>query len=221
MYLLVSNETPFKTISYGRVMKYPVYERNAFVFNIVKFLSGLVLSPFYKFEWRGLENLPEKDSFVLLPKHQRWEDIPLLGVAIPRSLYYMAKYELFLNFFSGWLLSSLGGIPVNRRRPMESRSSFDRMLNHLKDGEGVVIFPEGTYYKNIVGPGRKGLIKMVLNRFSIPFLPVGIKYTKTRLRTLVRIEVGEPVYSKSWDSNDEFLGYVMKEIARLSGLGGN
>jgi 1-acyl-sn-glycerol-3-phosphate acyltransferase len=196
----------------------PVYERNTYVLAVIRFMAGIVLSLFYRFEWKGLENLPDKDSFVLLPKHQRWEDIPLLGVAIPRPLYYMAKYELFLNPFSGWLLSSLGGIPLNRARPMESRSSFDRMINHLKDGEGIVIFPEGTCYENVVGPGRKGLIKMVRTRFSTPFLPVGIKYTKMRLRTLVRIEVGEPVYSDSWDSNDEFLAYVMGEIARLSDL---
>jgi 1-acyl-sn-glycerol-3-phosphate acyltransferase len=199
-------------------MTLPVYERNAFILKIIKFIARLVLSPFFRFEWKGLENLPVKDPFVLLPKHQRWEDIPLLGMAIVRPLYYMAKHELFLNHFSRWFIGSLGGLPVNRSRPGENQRSFDRMISHLRNGEGVVIFPEGTYYENIVGPGKMGLLKIIFSQVSVPFLPVGIRYAKMRLRMLVRIEVGEPVYRESWDSNSEFLEYIMKEIARLSDM---
>ena len=74
-----------------------VRERNHSVFWITRIMAKLLLSPFFQIETGGIEHLPKKSAFILLPKHQRWEDIPLLGVVTPRPLYYIAKYELFMN----------------------------------------------------------------------------------------------------------------------------
>ena len=79
------------------------------------------LFPFFRLNITGKENLPRKSAFVLLPKHQRWEDIPLLGLSTPRPLYYLAKHELFKNALGNWFFRGLGGVPLNRERPLESR----------------------------------------------------------------------------------------------------
>ena len=68
--------------------------------------------------------MPEKGPFILLPKHQRWEDIPIIDLALQKPLYYIAKYELFNNVLFRWFITSAGGIPLNRERPMESRRSL-------------------------------------------------------------------------------------------------
>jgi len=166
----------------------------------------------------GIENLPKKSSFILLPKHQRWVDIPLLSLATPRPLYYIAKHELFTNPLSNWFIRSLGGIPLNRERPFESRGSIKAMVEFLKEGEGVVIFPEGTYYRNAMGPGHTGIVRYIISRFSLPFIPVGIKYSGKGLRTLVKVNFGKPIYAHSEKSENIFLDEIMKEIAKLSGL---
>ena len=98
------------------------------------------MSPFFRLETDGIENLPQKSAFILLAKHQRWEDIPLLSLATPIPLYYVAKYDLFKNPISNWFLRSLGGIPLNRQRPLESRRSLQAIIGFLKKGEGVVVF---------------------------------------------------------------------------------
>ena len=54
---------------------------------VFKFLARILLLPFFRLETDGLHNLPRDSAFILLPKHQRWEDIPLLGLATPRPLY--------------------------------------------------------------------------------------------------------------------------------------
>ena len=177
-----------------------------------------MLCPFFKIQAGGQGNLPQKGAFILLPKHQRWEDIPLLSLTAPRPLYYIAKSELFQNRISEWFIASLGGIPLNRARPLESRRSFKMTLEFLRKGEGVVIFPEGTYYENRLGPGHAGLIRMILSRFTLPIIPVGIAYTEGRGRTLVRINFGIPIYDYSSGNAVELLDQMMKEIARLSGL---
>jgi 1-acyl-sn-glycerol-3-phosphate acyltransferase len=133
-----------------------------------------LLTPLFRIEIEGLKNLPRDSAFILLSKHQRWEDIPLLSLATPRPLYYIAKYELFKNALSNRFFSSLGGIPLNRQRPLESRRFLQTTIQLLEKGEGVVIFPEGTYYHNKMGPGQTGMVRCGRSRLKLPFIPVGI-----------------------------------------------
>ena len=174
--------------------------------------------PFFALEVSGREGLPDRSAFVLFPKHQRWEDIPLLGLAATRPLYYIAKYELFKNPFSRWYLTSLGGMPLNRRRPLESRASLRGMFHLLSAGEGVVVFPEGTYYRGRMGQGRIGLVRLILSRVSLPFIPVGITYAPRKGRIPVRIRFGEPLYAGPDTAPKEFLQRMMRQIALLSGI---
>ena len=192
--------------------------RKHWVYIPVKTLSRILLSPFFCLEARGHEYLPKDRALVFLPKHQRWEDIPLLALAVHRPLYYIAKHELFENPFGSWFLKSLGGIPLNRQRPLESRSAIKAMVELLKKGDDIVVFPEGTYFKNRMGPGQVGIVRLILSRFSLPFVPVGIKYSQKGWRTSVRINFGKAFYPDSQVDADKFLGNVMKEIALLSGL---
>jgi len=193
-------------------------ERKNWVVKATKTTSRVLLSPFFRLETEGAENLPQKSAFILLPKHQRWVDIPLLSLATPRSLYYVAKYDLFRNPFSNWLIRSLGGIPLNRQRPLESRQSLKAMIKFLITGEGVVVFPEGTYYRNKIGPAHAGIVRLILSRFSIPFIPVGMNYSGKGVRTLVRINFGKAIYPDPSASAGPLLDTIMKEIAGLSGL---
>jgi 1-acyl-sn-glycerol-3-phosphate acyltransferase len=92
------------------------------------------------------------------------------------------------------------------------------MLELLEDGAGIVVFPEGTYYVGKMGPGRPGLVRMVLTRLTPPFIPVGIGYSRQRIRTRVQITFGAPVRRQAATPVAEFLDRMMAEIARLSGL---
>ena len=92
-------------------------ERKEWIRRITKYVAKVGLSPFFRLKVSGVENLPRNSAFVLLPKHQRWEDIPLTAIATPRPLYYVAKYELFINPLKGWYLTALGGIPLNIDSP--------------------------------------------------------------------------------------------------------
>ncbi len=181
-------------------------------------MGRVVLSPFFRLKAGGVKNLPQKSAFILLPKHQRWEDIPLLGLATPRPIHYIAKSELFTNPLSNWFLRSLGGIPLNRQRPLESRHSLKSFISLLGEGEGAVVFPEGTYYSNKMGPGHVGMIRLILSRVTPPFIPVGVRYSRKGFRTLVQVNYGKPFYAESGTSPGEVLDHMMKQIEELSGL---
>jgi 1-acyl-sn-glycerol-3-phosphate acyltransferase len=181
-------------------------------------LTRFLLWPFFRLEAHGLKNLPEDSAFILLVKHQRWEDIPLLGLATPRPLYYIAKYELFKNTLSNWFISSLGGIPLNRQRPLESRRFLQATIAFLQRGEGIVIFPEGTYYRDKMGPGQIGMVKFVLSRLALPLIPVGITYTAGGRRTGVRINFGNAFHAGPTLAAEAVVDRMMGEIAELSGF---
>jgi 1-acyl-sn-glycerol-3-phosphate acyltransferase len=200
-----------------RPAKHPPGRNKGFL-QAFKFLVRILLLPFFRLETDGLQNLPRDSAFILLPKHQRWEDIPLLGLATPRPLYYIAKYELFKNALSNWFFSAMGGIPLNRQRPLESRRYLQATIQLLEKGEGVVIFPEGTYYRNKMGPGQTGMVRFVLSRLKLPFIPVGINYAVKGWRTHVRINFGKAFHSDPTLAADAFVSRMMREIAALSGL---
>jgi 1-acyl-sn-glycerol-3-phosphate acyltransferase len=196
----------------------PAKRINSLVFSIVKAAARICLAPFFELRVQGQENVPRKSSFILLPKHQRWEDIPLLGLASPAPLYYVAKNELFTNRLSNWFISSLGGIPFDRRRPLASRDSIKAIVGLLKGEAGVVVFPEGTYYRNRMGSGHVGLIRLIHSQIEVPFIPVGTRYSREGMRRSVDIKFGKTIPWESSMAPEEFLAAAMKEIRALSAL---
>jgi 1-acyl-sn-glycerol-3-phosphate acyltransferase len=161
---------------------------------------------------------------IILPKHQYWTDIPLMSIAIPESLYFVAKKELFLLPGVRTFLSLLGGIPLDRDRSIRTLKSFKQIFSLLDRAERVVLFPEGTYVRHAVGLGKSRLIEMILEYQSrrpqrIPFIPVGIRYGKRMGgRREVRIRIGRPLFGNERTDAPSLTGWVMKEISRLSGL---
>jgi len=195
-----------------------VLERKERLCRVVRAFSRVSFSLFYRIDTEGDEYLPRESAFILLPKHQCWQDIPIIAVVTARHLYYIAKHELFKNRFAGWFLKSVGGIPLNREQPLKSRGSIRAMIEFLENGEGVVVFPEGTYYKNKMGPGKTGMVRLLVSRLSFPLIPVGVNYSRRGFRVLVRVRFGKPIYPRGRVSPNAILDRVMKEIAILSGL---
>ena len=195
-----------------------VHKINLQVYSITRAAARVFLAPFFEIHVEGQENVPQRGSFILLPKHQRWEDVPLLGLAVSRPLYYVAKIELFVNPLSNWFISSLGGIPLDRRRPLASRRSIRVLVDLLRGGGGLVIFPEGTYYRNSMGSGHVGLIRLIYSQIRAPLIPAGIRYSRKGMRRRVDIHFGETLPWESSATPEAFLATAMQGIRALSGL---
>jgi 1-acyl-sn-glycerol-3-phosphate acyltransferase len=191
---------------------------NLCVYRLTRLAAKFWFALFFELKLECLEHLLIAGPFVLLPKHQRWEDIPLLSLASPYPLYYVAKHELFMNPLSKWFISALGGIPLNRQMPTESRVSIKNIFSVLEMGEKLVVFPEGTYYKGITGPGHSAMIRMIRSRMNIPFIPVGVNYSHGKRRKVVRIRFGQAMSVESSDDVETFMAEAMRKIAELSNL---
>jgi 1-acyl-sn-glycerol-3-phosphate acyltransferase len=171
----------------------------------------------------GLEHLPPAGPAVICPKHQRWEDILVVSLALPPPLHYIAKAELFVTPLQREFLRGLGGIPVDRQNPRSTLSSFRQLLPILQQKAYVVLFPEGTYVTDRVGPGKHRLIQMLLKLQErnglrpLPFVPVGISYDAPHRSWgwRVKVRVGRPLSPPESGQAPVFTDTIMEEIARL------
>jgi len=182
------------------------------------------LGRYFSLEVRGLENLPAQGPVIICPKHQRWEDIPLIGMALPPPLHYIAKAELFQYPVIRELLGAWGGVPLDRNRPRATLSSFKRLALLLRERAHVVLFPEGTYFRGAVGPGKHRLIQLLLklqNRDGLgllPFVPVGVVYLPLAWGCRVQVSLGPPMRAAQPGQASFLTSALMEQIARLSGF---
>lgn len=167
------------------------------IFLIGKLLTWLVLGLISRHEVIGLENVPRTGKFLLMANHVSWLDPPILGWLIPRRITFMAKEELFRNWFVRWVVANYGAFPI--RRGEGDRQALREALKVLDSGGVLGMFPEGTRSRDgQLQAGQPGIALLAL-RSGAPVLPVAIVGTDRiwRLSSLIRrprftVTIGRP-----------------------------
>jgi 1-acyl-sn-glycerol-3-phosphate acyltransferase len=198
--------------------------RNSLIYSMTKRIAQFVFSMFYLIETEREEVLPDEGPLIILPKHQYWTDIPIISIAFIPLLYFVAKKELFAYPLIRNYLFLLGGIPVDRQQSIRTLNSFRSLLSLLRAGEKIVIFPEGTYFRDGIGSGKSRLLQMILSfqdelKYRIPFVPVGIRYGERKgWRRRVGIRIGHPLFAEKESDAISLTHRVMEEISYLCAL---
>lgn len=193
-------------------------------YRLGRWLTRQTLGRFFTLQVEGLEHLPAPGPAIICPKHQRWEDIPVIGMALPAPPHFIAKVELFQQPVVRELLGAWGGVPVDRQNPRATLSSFRRLLPLLTKGAFIVVFPEGTYFKGRVGPGKHRLIQLLLKLQGqeglgfLPFVPVGVAYEPRAWGYTVHVKLGPPLSAPGPRQAQALADALMARIARLSGF---
>ncbi|MDN5760818.1 MAG: 1-acyl-sn-glycerol-3-phosphate acyltransferase [Microlunatus sp.] len=177
----------------------------------------------------GEDNIPDSGPAVVACNHTSMAETLLLPAMIRRRLTFPVKAELFVGgggigkSIVAWFLAHVGQVPMDRAGGRASATSMDSVLNVLRDGRLLGIFPEGTrspdgrLYK-----GKTGVARLVL-RAEVPVIPVGFINTvwvRTRpfgIPWIKRpaINIGEPVDFDRYASaagDRHVLRYVTDEI---------
>jgi 1-acyl-sn-glycerol-3-phosphate acyltransferase len=131
-----------------------------------------VCRTYWRVEIRGREHIPPSGPYVIAPVHRSNIDTLLAGCLTHRRVRFMGKDSLWKHRWSAALLSSLGGFPVHRGTP--DREALRTCEEALREGEPVVLFPEGTRRSgSTVQPLFEGA-SFVAARAGVPIVPVGI-----------------------------------------------
>lgn len=191
-------------------------------------IVGVLLRAFFGLygRWQiiGLkENIPQSGPILLCANHASNLD-PLLGWAAfygYRRLRGVAKVELWKHPAFAYIMNSHESISVNRGGV--DRSMFKSVLEGMRRGDAIGIFPEGTRtHDGLLNPGLPG-IGMLVQKSGVPVAPVAVMGTYAMLprgakrlkRARICIVFGKPIHFTQDITRDQIASRIMEEIAAL------
>ena len=126
----------------------------------------------------GLEHIHPDQTYVMVANHTNMLDIPLVGSRIIHPWVSLVKKELLAIPMVGYIIGMIS-IPVDRTSNESRQRSMLGMVNSLRQGISLLVFPEGT--RNTTRqpvkrfyPGAFGAAIQA----QVPVLPIVITHTR-------------------------------------------
>ena len=133
-------------------------------------VTGSIL--FCRTKMHGRKNIPKKGPVLVLSNHQSYLDPMLCQMASSRNFWYIARDTLYAGPIFGRILACLHTIPI--RRGEADIASMRKIMEKLKQGQAVGLFPEGSRTLD----GKIGVIKpgvsLLSRRTDAPVVPAVI-----------------------------------------------
>lgn len=127
---------------------------------------------FFRLLVYGRYNIPKEGPFILVVNHQSYLDPLFCGVPLNKRLFYVARDSLFNNRILGFLLPTIGTIPLKRDKA--DLAAMRNVVNRLKEGRGVCLFPEGTRTEDGKIAPLKTSFSLFCKRTAASIVPVAI-----------------------------------------------
>lgn len=89
--------------------------------------------------------VPPKPPFFLVSNHLSYVDIAALRATVEGV--FVAKVEVRSWFIAGRIVRDMGVIFIDRKNRRDIPRAGEEIIRKLNDGEGVIVFPEGTSTK--------------------------------------------------------------------------
>ncbi len=188
------------------------------------YLLYTVIWPFFNLfrpiRGRGKENIPE-GPVVICPNHTSIGDPFYVVFAFGRkyTMRCMAKMQLMKVPFIGWILGQAGVFGVDRGHA--DMKAVRTALGCLKDGEKLLIFPEGTRVHEGENVQAKTGAALFATRTGVPLLPVYVPAHKRlfRFNTVVIGEPYMPSFAGRKPTSEELETITEDLMARIQALG--
>ena len=155
----------------------------------------------------GAEHLPTRGAFILAANHASHADSAVIYAAVPRGLRPRLLAAAAQDyFFEGGLRQYMAralfnAIPVDRESA-KRRDPLRHVVRALREGYGVLIYPEGTRSRSgEIGPFRSGIGRLIAqfpDALVIPTLLEGTSEVMPKGRSVplprrVRVTFGAPL----------------------------
>jgi len=187
------------------------------LFPFIKVIAWVFCKIFFRFKVTGMENIPKDGAFLLCANHISWFDPISLAVFMKRQPRFMGKKELFKFRPLARFLDALGAYPIDRKGT--DMQAYRTTMNLLKNGEGLIIFSQGTRMKEFEN-SKSGVALFALKTGS-PIVPAGIRGSY-RFFSRIEIRVGAPISMDEHEGKKvktELIDEVMETVvARVSEL---
>ncbi|MBQ8299115.1 MAG: 1-acyl-sn-glycerol-3-phosphate acyltransferase [Clostridia bacterium] len=169
---------------------------------IMKGAMAIYCAIVYRIKVEGMENLPKEGNTIICSNHVHMLDSISLVVKFKtkRMIRVMAKEELFNTKFKEMIFREAGAFPIKRGKG--DTEALEVAKNYIKDGDMLLMFPEGT--RNGFDKGvkiKKGAAVLALSTNSV-VVPVGIKGNYKPF-TKIRIRIGKPINVDGYTVGEE------------------
>ncbi|HEY1860608.1 MAG TPA: lysophospholipid acyltransferase family protein [Gemmataceae bacterium] len=195
-------------------------------------LTMAIMTLCFSLRMTGRRNIPRRGAALLIGNHQSFLDPLVIGISSPRHLCFLARKTLFRNRLFGTLLSSWNTVPVDQEGV--AKEGLKTILEELKHGSAVLVFPEGqrTWDGNLQ-PLKPG-IQLLIKRSNAPIVPIGVAGAfnalprgKNRVRfspwflpatdASVAVHIGKPLDSQRFAEmpREEMLTALLEELRKV------
>jgi 1-acyl-sn-glycerol-3-phosphate acyltransferase len=184
-------------------------------YQIVRPVARYVLRYYYRnIDITGLENIPKGAAVILAANHPTAFIEPCIMACFqPRTLWFLARGDLFKNKLAQFGLAAVNILPVFRLKDggygklKENYGTFNACHEALSKRRAIMILAEGRcIHEKALRPLRKGAARLALGAMykdptlpEVYIVPVGVNFTHAaRLRGTVMIRCGEPILASEY-----------------------
>lgn len=165
--------------------------------------------------------MPLEGPVIVAPNHTSYLDPIWVSIPIRRQLRYMTWEKFFAFPLLGPVIRGLGAFPV--RVEKGDRRAMRHSIEHLKEGGGLMIFPEGARTRTgEMAKFKPGVIQLAVAS-GAPIVPVTIiggyralsPHDRFPRPTKVKLIYHEPVRIDATDADEVTKEQLLDEAARL------
>ncbi len=148
-----------------------------------KIFYGLLVRPFLKYiigvQFKYESTFENLDQFIIVANHNSHFDAISILAALPANKLKNVRTIAAGDYFGtspsseGIMNLFFNAILINRKRKKTERSSIDILDEYLKNGESLILFPEGSRGKpGVLSEFKKGIAVLLKKNPNIPFVPI-------------------------------------------------
>ena len=183
-----------------------------YIYPILWWILRICLPLYHWPSFRGRENLPEGPC-VICANHSGFAD-PLWVFLLMKTRmppWTMARKSLFEKPVFGRFLAAFRAFPVDRDNA--DMAAVKKSLSVLKQGEKLLIFPEGTRVKKGKKSEPKSGAVLLAQRAGAPLVPVYITHGRKPFQP-IRVVMG-PAYTPAYSSRRPDAAELERHTAEL------
>tara|TARA_R110001606_G_scaffold399310_1_gene584736 strand:+ start:60833 stop:64297 length:3465 start_codon:yes stop_codon:yes gene_type:complete len=113
--------------------------------SLVRYILGIVFASKYRINVQGFDHMPSQGGVLMLGNHISWLDWAMIQIASPRPVLFVMDKGIYQKWYLKWFLDLFGVIPISGA---SSKGALATINQHLKQGEVVCLFPEGSISRN-------------------------------------------------------------------------
>jgi 1-acyl-sn-glycerol-3-phosphate acyltransferase len=144
-------------------------------YHLLRHSLGLYLRLRHKLKVTGGEHVPKSGGALIVCNHQSFLDIPLLAASSRRHISFVARRTLAQSGALAFIMRECGAVQINRGSG--DRAALREMVERLKGGDLMAIFPEGTRSANGRVQEFKGGALLAARKAEVPIVPAAIRGT--------------------------------------------